>query len=186
MRDSGTEIALPLPDGRLLAATEQAGALELRLDERPLEHFAVTREGERAVLASGRLPDSAFPFWAASYCLFARQPPCREIVWALPEPPTAAASQGLVQAEAGGWRTTGERFWQLPQPWLPGADRNTHLGGDPRPPKPEGLLYRRFDNRLGQWISFRTIHAAGDLERFNGWQNNPRVRNFWLEGGTLA
>ena len=36
MRDSGTEVRLPLPDGRLLAATEQAGALELRLDERPL------------------------------------------------------------------------------------------------------------------------------------------------------
>ena len=186
MRDSGTEIALPLPDGRLLAATEQAGALELRLDQQPFERFALTREGERAVLASGRLPDSAFPFWAASYCLFARQPPCREIVWSFPEAPKAAAALGLVQTEAGSWRTTRERFWQLPVPWLPGADRRARLDGGSRPPKPEGLLYRRFDNRLGQWISFRTIDATRDLERFNGWQNNRRVRHFWQEGGTLA
>lgn len=54
-----------------------------------------------------------------------------------------------------------------------------------RPPKPCGEVYRRFDTSLNSWISFRTLDPEKDLERYNRWQNTPRVETFWEEGGTL-
>jgi acetyl CoA:N6-hydroxylysine acetyl transferase len=55
----------------------------------------------------------------------------------------------------------------------------------PRPLKPVGEVYRRYDARLGAWISLRTLDVEHDLERFHRWQNNPRVAQFWQEQGTL-
>jgi len=54
-----------------------------------------------------------------------------------------------------------------------------------RPAKPRGEVYRRFDQQLGAWFSLRTLDIETDLERFNRWQNNPRVLHFWQEGGSL-
>lgn len=54
-----------------------------------------------------------------------------------------------------------------------------------RPSKPVGEVYRRYDTRLGSWISFRTLDIDEDLERFNRWQNSPRVAFFWEESGSL-
>ena len=54
-----------------------------------------------------------------------------------------------------------------------------------RAPKPRGEVYRRFDARLGAWVSLRTLEIDQDLERFNRWQNNPRVEKFWQEAGSL-
>ena len=54
-----------------------------------------------------------------------------------------------------------------------------------RPAKPQGEVYRRFDLQLGAWISLRTLDIELDLERFNRWQNTPRVLAFWDEGGSL-
>lgn len=54
-----------------------------------------------------------------------------------------------------------------------------------RPAKPQGEVYRRFDPQLGAWISLRTLDIELDLERFNRWQNTPRVLAFWDEGGSL-
>lgn len=54
-----------------------------------------------------------------------------------------------------------------------------------RPAKPQGEVYRRFDPQLGVWISLRTLDIELDLERFNRWQNTPRVLAFWDEGGSL-
>lgn len=54
-----------------------------------------------------------------------------------------------------------------------------------RPPKPVGEVYRRYDVRLGAWISLRTLDVDLDVERFHRWQNNPRVAQFWQEEGTL-
>ena len=54
-----------------------------------------------------------------------------------------------------------------------------------RPAKPLGEVYRRFDPQLGAWISLRTLDIELDLERFNRWQNTPRVLAFWDEGGSL-
>lgn len=54
-----------------------------------------------------------------------------------------------------------------------------------RPAKPQGEVYRGFDPQLGAWISLRTLDIELDLERFNRWQNTPRVLAFWDEGGSL-
>jgi len=54
-----------------------------------------------------------------------------------------------------------------------------------RPAKPQGEVYRRFDPQLGAWISLRTLDIELALERFNRWQNPPRVLAFWDEGGSL-
>ncbi|WPN45855.1 GNAT family N-acetyltransferase [Pseudomonas sp. P8_241] len=54
-----------------------------------------------------------------------------------------------------------------------------------RPVKPDGEVYRRFDARLGVWVSLRTLDIEKDLARFNRWQNNPRVASFWQEEGSL-
>ena len=64
---------------------------------------------------------------------------------------------------------------------------NSPLESSPitRPLKPCGEVYRRFDNSLSSWISFRTLDPEADLERYNRWQNTPRVEKFWEEGGTL-
>jgi RimJ/RimL family protein N-acetyltransferase len=81
----------------------------------------------------------------------------------------------------------------MPQPWL----RRAHLDGSRevesgdrhsrphRPAKPSGEVYRRFDAKLGQWVSLRALDIDLDLERFHRWQNSPRVLRFWQEGGTL-
>lgn len=55
-----------------------------------------------------------------------------------------------------------------------------------RPAKPHGEVYRRFDPQIDAWISLRTLDIDLDLERFNRWQNTPRVLAFWDEGGSLA
>ena len=94
----------------------------------------------------------------------------------------------------GEYRCERTLFWQLPQPWL-----GTSLTGcypqqmkisagkrhPLRPVKPRGEVYRRFDARLGAWISLRTVQIEDDLPRFNRWQNNPRVASFWDEQGSL-
>jgi len=51
--------------------------------------------------------------------------------------------------------------------------------------KPQGELYRRYDEQLGLWMSLRTLDIEQDLALFNRWQNNPRVAHFWQEQGTL-
>ncbi|MNJ34809.1 N(6)-hydroxylysine O-acetyltransferase [compost metagenome] len=51
--------------------------------------------------------------------------------------------------------------------------------------KPQGELYRRYDERLGMWFSLRTLDIESDLPLFNRWQNNTRVAHFWDEQGTL-
>ncbi|MBF8739589.1 acetyltransferase [Pseudomonas guariconensis] len=51
--------------------------------------------------------------------------------------------------------------------------------------KPNGELYRRYDERVGAWFSLRTLDIETDLQRFNRWQNSPRVAHFWQEEGSL-
>ncbi|MCY1511201.1 N(6)-hydroxylysine O-acetyltransferase [compost metagenome] len=53
------------------------------------------------------------------------------------------------------------------------------------PPKPRGEVYRHRDPALGLTFSLRTLDIDADLERFNRWQNNPRVAHFWQEQGDL-
>jgi hypothetical protein len=96
--------------------------------------------------------------------LFARDPDCQQLLWQLDQPPTEALLSGLLVSTevAGEYRCERTLFWQLPQPWLgtsltgsyPQQMVISHGKRHPlRPAKPRGEVYRRFDARLGAWIS---------------------------------
>ena len=183
---------LPLPDGRSLGADETDTRLHLTLDGQPLIDLALQRGAELRLQVLGT-PPSAQALHAACYWLLARDPACQRLHWQLPRAPAEALASGLlVAAGAGEYRCERGQFWQLPAPWITAAspypERMVISDGKrhpQRPPKPTGELYRRFDARLGSWISLRALDIDSDLERFNRWQNSPRVLAFWQEGGDL-
>ncbi|GHC65370.1 GNAT family N-acetyltransferase [Neogemmobacter tilapiae] len=83
-------------------------------------------------------------------------------------------------------------LWQVPDRWLPQAltgfptiwQSGPHGRFPLRPPKPEGVIYRRHIPWLDQWLSFRAL-TLDDLPTFHRWQNDPRVAAFFEESGTL-
>jgi RimJ/RimL family protein N-acetyltransferase len=186
------------PRWRSLQADEGGCRLSLTLEGRPLITVRLVAAEPLAVhleqLCAER-PEQAL--WAACYWLLSRDPACQCLAWHMPQPvPGALASGLLVPAEEPGqYLCERAMFWQLPQPWLgetPSGAYPQHLqirDGKRHPrraPKPRGEVYRRFDARLGAWVSLRTLEIEQDLERFNRWQNNPRVAQFWQETGSLA
>lgn len=183
--------SLPLPDGRKLSADLGTHGLTLLLDSRPL--LTAQREGECWQLASAPTVEA---LWALAYWAFAADAQSERVQFAAANVPVEAFEQGLANLDEVGGRLQIERavFWQLPAAWHKGATSANYpqvyrmSGGRRHPlraPKPQGEVYRRFDARLGQWISLRTLDIELDLERFNRWQNSPRVLEFWQEGGTL-
>lgn len=86
-----------------------------------------------------------------------------------------------------------EMLWQRPDLWLretrtPFAQRFALTKGrrhPVRPPKPEGVVYERFIPWLGARFALRTVDVDGDLARFHGWMNDPRVAAIWEEAGDL-
>ena len=183
--------SLPLPDGRQLSADLGAQSLTLLLDGQPL--LTAQREGECWQLDAAVSRDA---LWALAYWSFASDPQSERVQFAAANVPAEAFEQGLVSRDEVGGRLQIERatFWQLPAVWHKGiasADypqvyRMSSGRRHPlRAPKPQGEVYRRFDAKLGQWISLRSLDIELDLERFNRWQNSPRVLEFWQEGGTL-
>lgn len=83
-------------------------------------------------------------------------------------------------------------FWQISDRWLshdapafPTLWVAGPHGRHPiRPPKPEGLLYRRHIPWLNQWFTLRALDLE-DLPTFHRWQNDPRVAVFFEESGTI-
>ena len=189
--------ALALPTGSRLAADEFDNRLCLSLAGQPLITLNLARETglQLQVEAPFGRPDS-LAIWAACYWLLARDPACQRITWHLDEAPVDAMLSGLLIAaeSAGEYRCERTLFWQLPQPWLSqattGAYPQQRVFSDGkrhplRPMKPRGEVYRRFDARLGVWISLRTVDIERDLARFSRWQNSARVASFWQEEGSL-
>jgi RimJ/RimL family protein N-acetyltransferase len=183
--------SLPLPDGRKLSADLGTHGLALLLDGQPL--LTAQREGECWQLDAAPTVEA---LWALAYWSFAGDAQNERVQFAAAPVPPEAFEQGLVSLDEVGGRLQIERaaFWQLPAVWHKGvANANfpqvyRMSGGRRHPlraPKPQGEVYRRFDVRLGQWISLRTLDIDLDLERFSRWQNSPRVLEFWQEGGTL-
>ncbi|WP_338582179.1 GNAT family N-acetyltransferase [Pseudomonas sp. MAG733B] len=189
--------ALALPSGSRLVADETETRLSLSLDAQPLIELRLTRTPEPQLQLQERFarPNSQ-ALWAACYWLFARHPVCQRLAWQLDEAPTEALLSGLLipTETAGHYRCERTLFWQLPQPWLGqsltrGYPQQMVISGGKRHPlrplKPRGEVYRRFDARLGMWISLRTVDIDLDLARFNRWQNSARVASFWQEKGSL-
>lgn len=55
-----------------------------------------------------------------------------------------------------------------------------------RPTKPQGEVFRRYDETLDMWISFRTLEIEQDLALYHRWQNIPRVAAFWDEAHEVS
>lgn len=186
--------ALALPTGQRLVAQESENRLSLSLDTQPLISLHLNREPALQLRVESCADTQAL--WAANYWMFARDPACQRLIWHLDDAPAQAVLSGLLVPTdvAGQYRCERALFWQLPQPWL----GSSLTGSYPqqmvisagkrhplRPVKPRGEVYRRFDTRLGAWISLRTVDIELDLARFNRWQNSARVANFWQEEGSL-
>ncbi|TFB42303.1 GNAT family N-acetyltransferase [Pseudomonas sp. F01002] len=189
--------ALALPTGSCLVADETESRLCLSLEGQPLIQLRLTREPELHVQVEERFDHADNrAVWAVCYWLFARDPVCQRLTWHLDEAPTEALLSGLLSPTeiVGQYRCERTLFWQLPQPWLGVSQTSSYpqqmviSGGKRhplRPVKPRSEVYRRFDARLGAWISLRTVDIELDLARFNRWQNSPRVASFWQEEGSL-
>ena len=197
MSDVNALNTLALPDGRCLVADETGHRLSLSLDGQPLITLSLNREPALHVAIEQRFerPDSEI-LHLACYWFFASDPACQYLTWQLDQTPTDALRSGLlVTGESSGqYRCERALFWQLPQPWLRQASAGSYpqypvISGGKRHPlrpiKPQGEVYRRFDARLGSWISLRTVDIEQDLTRFNRWQNSARVASFWQEEGSL-
>ncbi|PRA31356.1 GNAT family N-acetyltransferase [Pseudomonas poae] len=188
---------LPLPAGPALNADETDAHLSLTLEGQPLVRVRL----ERGDVLHVHLQDASHvapvrALWAASYWLFVREPARQRLVWHLEHAAEDALRSGLLVATevAGQFHCERTLFWQLPQPWLGQSISGSYpqqmviSNGKRHParaPKPRGEVYRRFDARLGAWISLRTVEIDVDLARFNRWQNSARVASFWQESGSL-
>lgn len=101
---------------------------------------------------------------------------------------------GLLTADGSRVIVYAETFWQLPRLWHQrGSDApypirygfNQGQRHPLRPPKPSGLVYRRYIPWLGSTLNFRRVVIDKDLQRFNRWMNDPVVAAFWQETGDM-
>lgn len=185
---------LPLPDGRVVRGEQRQGDTWLWCDGQPLLHLR-SGEDDSLQLLELAAADGAAALWNACYWCFAHRPQARRLTWRGLDEVAVQRCQDWLRpaAEAGVWQVERGVFWQLAQPWLaqaqaPYPEQLVMRDGKRHPlrrSKPRGELYRRFDARLGAWISLRSLDIDADLERFNRWQNTPRVLQFWQEGGSL-
>ncbi|ANY88542.1 MULTISPECIES: GNAT family N-acetyltransferase [Pseudomonas] len=188
---------LSLPRWRSLSADEGDCRLSLTLEGRALIQVRLTPGEPLHIHLEQLCPERpAQALWAACYWLLCRDPARQRLVWHCRQPMNMALASGLLVPgeQPGQYLCERGMFWQLPQPWLGEAQAGVYpqqmLISDGkrhprRAPKPRGEVYRRFDARLGAWVSLRTLEIEQDLERFNRWQNDPRVMQFWQEDGTL-
>lgn len=183
-----------LPDGRVLQAEQRGQNTWLSLDGQPLLHLRSDAEGvwQPVEFAAG---EGAEALWCASYWCFALAPQVMQLRWHGLDPVITQRCQDWLRPGSAPATGQVERsvFWQLAQPWLqqahaPYPEQMVMSEGKRHPlrrSKPVGELYRRYDTQLGAWISLRSLDIDTDLERFNRWQNTPRVLQFWQEGGSL-
>jgi RimJ/RimL family protein N-acetyltransferase len=189
---------LPLPDGASLSIEARPGRLRLLRSGSPLAEVAIGEEGGLPLFRLQEVEAGETEPAVRAFCYwhFARSPDHQRLIWQLDVPVEGPLRSGLlIPAGAGLYRAERSLFWQLPEPWMRGANGNgfpplmvMDANGRRHPlraPKASGEVYRRFDARLGSRISLRTLDIGQDLERFNRWQNSPRVLEFWQEGGSL-
>ncbi|WP_205962174.1 GNAT family N-acetyltransferase [Paracoccus siganidrum] len=104
----------------------------------------------------------------------------------------ALQQRGIALRHGDGLAVFPALLWQVPDRWLvhpapPWPEyfvRGPHGRHPLRPPKPQGLLYRRFIPWLDRWFTLRALDMK-DLPLFHRWQNDPRVAAFFEEEGSL-
>lgn len=190
---------IPLPGGHELRSSDSGDRVTVAMDGQPLIQLrlADAQQGLSVSVVECSQADRQRAVWAACYWLFANYPDCWRVSWSGLDATPGLLRSGLLVPSTGDdvtLESSRTQFWQQPEPWrcaeasegYPQAivmDKGVRF--PQRPPKPQGEVYRRFDARLGSWISLRTLDVDEDLERFNRWQNTPRVEEFWEEGGSL-
>ncbi len=106
---------------------------------------------------------------------------------------TTLLSSGVLVPDSDGTAIVHKDIlWQQPRLWLsrvnepfPLQYRLSNGRRHPRrPPKPEGLLYRRHIPWLGQTFSFRSVDVDRDLDLIHRWMNDPVVARFFQEEGS--
>ena len=159
---------LSLPRWRSLSADEGDCWLSLTLEGRPLIRVRLEPAETLHVHLERLCPERPYQaLWAACYWLLSRDPARQRLAWRLPEPVPQALTSGLLLSadQPGHYLCERTLFWQLPQPWLgqvasepyPQQMQISHGKRHPRrAPKPRGEVYRRFDARLGSWVSLRS------------------------------
>lgn len=194
MSDTLNVDCLPLPDGGVLRVSRAGERLTLALDGQPRMQLRLSPAQPGLAVSVLEYDNVDEALWAAGYWLFARHPECQRLLWSGLEAAPESRATGLVVPSSEGLESWRSQFWQQPRPWLRGQtsagypQRPVMANGvrfPQRPPKPEGEVYRRYDVRLGGWISLRTLDIEQDLERYHRWQNSPRVAAFWEEEGSL-
>lgn len=79
--------------------------------------------------------------------------------------------------------------WRLPAQFQPYPLHYVFSNGRRhplRPPKPSGIVYRRYITWLQASLTFRTVDLDTDLACFHRWMNDAVVAEFWQEAGDLA
>lgn len=187
----GTTHEVALEGRSLMVRTRDGGALSQWQLERAADGGLMLAqvEGER----SG--PVATAHVLAALEAAYAHHPSIRSLVLAEADRFGELADSGalvpLGEGRARAWR---DMLWQHARLWLPSVPTPIALqyalsGGKRhpvRPPKPQGVLYRRFIPWLGKTFSFRAIDIERDLPMFNRWMNDPDVAKIWEEEGDLA
>jgi len=160
---------LSLPRWRSLDAEEGDCWLSLTLEGRPLIQVRLEPGETLQVHVQDLCPERPQQaLWAACYWLLSRDPARRRLAVHVSASVPEALASGLLLAteQSGVYVCERTLFWQLPQPWL-GASASSMYpqqmqfsNGKRHPrraPKPRGEVYRRFDARLGAWVSLRTL-----------------------------
>jgi acetyl CoA:N6-hydroxylysine acetyl transferase len=187
-------VSLSLPSGQRLVGHLDGASLVLVQEGRELLH--AQRQGDVWQLSELKLHQQAEALWALAYWCFASEPELATLRLQMPEVAPALLASGLLRRKSDSLHVERGAFWQLPATFAAQVSSAgypqhmvMHASGRRHPqraPKPVGEVYRRFDTRLGAWISLRTLDIETDLPRFNRWQNSPRVAAFWQEQGDLA
>lgn len=103
-------------------------------------------------------------------------------------------SGALISSQDDQFKIYADMFWQQARLWRYPASGGhfpihymfTRERRHPlRPPKPSGMVYRRYIPWLSRTLIFRTVDMARDLECFHHWMNDAEVAKFWQESGDI-
>ncbi|MFE8046959.1 GNAT family N-acetyltransferase [Brenneria goodwinii] len=164
-------------DGMFCQRQEKALSLSWGLDNSALLHYP-------GAMPAGWLTDALDQLFIALPTLSGVTLPWRE--WR--DSPDAQRLFAQVQSDF----VARETFWQLPlwrrgapsqPPTEPRYDAERALCYPQRPARPQGEVYRRYDPRVRQTLSFRLADAQRDTPQFTRWMNDDRVAFFWEQRG---
>ena len=173
-----------------LHATLEAGTLTTGGHGAPLGQWALDASGATPRLAWRAGPHDAAHLLAALDAALMEHP----AVLLDHAAPDELLEAGAARPTPDGLLVLRECFWQFAPRWhgrtaVPWTQRlvmSQSRRHPERPPKPEGVVYRRHIPWLGGVLSLRAIDLEPDLPAFNRWMNDPFVSRFWDEAGDMA